>query len=93
MHFLILMYCDAVLCRAAVMRAYMLLQVCYMMLIQDEKEEEALVLVEMNKPHPGLHGLLKKDSLQGEGDSLLGGTNFSDEEEEEKEDFADEMTL
>jgi hypothetical protein len=73
-----------------------------MMLIQDEKEEEARVLRDLNKPHPGLHGLLKKNDSQEEGDSLLGGNNYSDDDEEleekdndkEKEDnFSDELAL
>jgi hypothetical protein len=32
-----------------------------MMLIQDEKEEEAKTLINCNKPAPGLHGLLRQE--------------------------------
>lgn len=55
-----------------------------MMLVQDEEAEEARTLVELRKPHPGLHGLLKKAGEE-EGDSLLGGGSGEEEEEEEEE--------
>jgi hypothetical protein len=38
-----------------------------MMLVQDEKEEEARTLRDLHRPHPGLHGLLKKDKQAGGG--------------------------
>lgn len=87
----------------------MAVQVCYMMLVQDEKAEEARTVRELNRPHPGLHGLLKKGrGGEDEGDSLLGGADHRDEEElegrgeedddkeedgEEEEDFGVELTV
>lgn len=59
------------------------------MLIQDEKDEEAKVLRDINRPHPGLHGLLKKEKgndEDDEGTSLLGGSNGDHDKEEDEED-------
>ena len=65
-----------------------------MMLIQDEKSEEALVLQNLNKPHPGLHGLLKKDKKEAreeEGLSLLGEIDELSDNDEEKENIGETM--
>lgn len=56
--------------------------VCYMMLVQDEAEEEAKTLRNCNRPHPGLHGLLKKK--EEEETSLLRGSEADDEDSNEE---------